>query len=69
MNTVTLINPWSKVAVEKSVSEIAANVQAYPWPEEIVNKLDGQCDTDEEWVVEAVKLMGAEEAGIVIIGS
>lgn len=67
--SVTLINPWSKVSVERDASAIAANIQAYPWPEEIVAKLDGQCNNDTDWVVEAVKLMGAEAAGVCIIGS
>jgi hypothetical protein len=69
MTTVTLMNPWSKAIVTHDASEIAAMIKAYPWPEEIIQKLDGQCDTDIEWVVEAVKLLGAEQAGAIILGS
>jgi hypothetical protein len=68
--TVTLINPWSKAVVEKEIRLILRQgLDAYPWPDEVREALDGMTDTDEEWVAEAVKMMGAEQAGIVIIGS
>lgn len=67
--TVSLINPWSKARVERDVASIAANIQAYPWPGNVCEALDGRYDSDAEWVVAAVEMMGAELAGVVIIGS
>jgi hypothetical protein len=68
--TVTLINPWSKAEVEKEIRLILRQgLDIYLWPDEVREALDGMTDTDEEWVLEAVKMMGPEQAGIVIIGS
>ena len=68
--TVTLVNPWSKVSVEKEIRNIIRQgLDIYPWPEEVRESLDGMTDTDEEWVSAAVEMMGPERAGIVIIGS
>lgn len=67
MKTVQLVNPWSKAVIEKPVSEIIPNLQSIPWPEECEQL--PLCDTDEEWIVQAVELMGPDRAGIVIIGS
>ena len=68
--TVTLENPWSKAVIEKPVADIINNgMDAYPWPENVREKLDGMVDSDEEWVIEAVKMMGPEFAGEIIIGS
>ena len=67
---VTLENPWSKAVIEKPIAEILDNgLDAYPWPDDVREKLDGMVDTDEEWVIEAVKMMGPELAGEIIIGS
>ena len=67
---VSLVNPWSKSLVDTSIADIINNgLDAYPWPENVREKLDGMVDTDEEWVIEAVKMMGPELAGEIIIGS
>jgi hypothetical protein len=65
--TVTLINPWSKVSVEKEIRDILRNpLDAYCWPDELHFEI--AADTDEEWVEKAVAHMGPEAAGIIIIG-
>jgi hypothetical protein len=67
--TVTLVNPWSKAVVEKPVAEIIeSGLDAFCWPDNVREDLDGMCDTDEEWVVKAVAMMGADLAGEIIIG-
>lgn len=68
-DTVTLVNPWSKARVEKPVTEIVANINAYPWPDALRDELHKSCDNDSDWVREAVERLGAEEAGRIIIGS
>lgn len=66
--TVTLINPWTKTNVDCDVGPIAKDVVAYCWPQHVLETLDGECDSDEEWVCRAVEIMGPEQSGIVIIG-
>lgn len=70
MTTVTLQNPWTGVFVEKGVQEIVDNIFSYPWPDDLVSKVNDQLhDTDTEWVVSIVELMGPELAGKIILGS
>lgn len=67
--TVRLINPFDGEAVDYPIVDVVKNgLDAYAWPEE-ANEIAWDTEDNAEWVEKVVEYMGAEAAGICIIGS
>lgn len=68
MTTISLINPFSLVAVECNTADISVQAVAALLDDATLAALEG-ADTDAEWLASYVEYVGAEEAGRVILGS
>ena len=59
IKTVDLVNPWTGACGPVDVAEILRNdLNAYPWPDEVREALDGLYDTEAEWLLAAVAMLG-----------
>ncbi len=72
MTTITLINPWSGAQVERDITDLRQEqLDAYPLDEEVCAELAAQIApcTPAEVLAAYVEQVGAEAAGVAIIGS
>lgn len=72
MTTITIINPFSKAFVERDITGLTqAKLDAYinMIDDDTLTALEGAGETPEEWLAAYVDHVGAEQAGIVILGS
>lgn len=72
MTIITIINPHSKARVERDICGLTqAELDAYinVIDDETLAALEGAGETPEEWLAAYVDHVGAEQAGIVILGS
>jgi len=73
MATITLINPWSSATVHKDAADLVNHFDAYldliddETIEAVNDKVTG--NDKAEWLAAYVDHVGAEAAGIVILGS
>lgn len=67
--TITAINPWSKAVVELKAEDMINPADAYPFDQEISDKITGDYASDWEWAVEYAKHTTPEQMGIILLGS
>ena len=67
--TVTLINPWTGATVERDITDLTeAQLDAYPLDGDVCAMIPTPC-TPAEFLAAYVDRVGAQAAGVAILGS